>query len=114
MNDILAVVLFEILAPAVQQAQEKGVNVKGPFPADTVFLRVQREGYQGVVSMYHDQGQVATKLLGFDKEVTLHGGMPIPITTPAHGTAYGRAGEGRANPEATIRAFKIAAKLAGK
>lgn len=105
---------IEILSPAIMQIQEKGMSVEGPFPADTIFLRVQREGYHGVVSMYHDQGQVATKLLGFDKGVTLHGGMPIPITTPAHGTAFGRAGEGRANPEATIRAFKIACQLAGR
>lgn len=105
---------IEILTPAILKVKEKGLNVEGPFPADTVFLRVKREGFQGVVSMYHDQGQVATKLLGFDKGVTLHGGMPIPITTPAHGTAFGRAGEGRANPEAAIRAFKIASQLAGK
>lgn len=105
---------IEILAPAILKAREKGMNVEGPFPADTVFLRVKREGFQGVVSMYHDQGQVATKLLGFDKGVTLHGGMPIPITTPAHGTAFGRAGEGRANPEAAVRAFRIASQLAAK
>ncbi len=103
---------LEIIGPAVAQARENGLNIEGPFPADTIFLRVQREGYQGVVSMYHDQGQIATKLLGFDKGVTLHGGMPIPITTPAHGTAFGKAGEGRANPEAMIRAFKIACQLA--
>ena len=88
------------------------MTVDGPFPADTIFLRVEREGYQGVVSMYHDQGQIATKLLGFDKGVTLHGGMPVPITTPAHGTAFGKAGEGRANPEAMIRAFHVVCRLA--
>jgi 4-hydroxythreonine-4-phosphate dehydrogenase len=103
---------IDVIAPAVQQARADGIRVEGPFSADTIFLRVQKEGYQGVVSMYHDQGQIATKLLGFDKGVTLHGGMPIPITTPAHGTAFGRAGEGRANPEAMIRAFKVACRLA--
>ncbi len=105
---------IDVIIPAIQQAQEEDIRVKGPFPADTIFLRVQKEGYQGVVSMYHDQGQIATKLLGFDKGVTLHGGMPVPITTPAHGTAFGRAGEGRANPEAMIRAFQIACQIAGK
>ncbi|MBW1993818.1 MAG: 4-hydroxythreonine-4-phosphate dehydrogenase PdxA [Deltaproteobacteria bacterium] len=90
------------------------MGVEGPFPADTIFLRVRKQSYQAVVSMYHDQGQIATKLLGFDKGVTLHGGMPVPITTPGHGTAYGRAGEGRANPQAMIRAFKIACQLAEK
>ncbi|MDF1591059.1 MAG: 4-hydroxythreonine-4-phosphate dehydrogenase PdxA [Desulfobacterales bacterium] len=105
---------IEIIVPAIQTARENGMDVAGPFPADTIFLRVKREGFRGVVSMYHDQGQIATKLLGFDKGVTLHGGMPVPITTPAHGTAFGRAGEGRANPEAMIRAFKIACQLAEK
>ena len=105
---------IDVIIPAIQQAQVDGMSVEGPFPADTIFLRVQKENYQGVVSMYHDQGQIATKLLGFHKGVTLHGGMPVPITTPAHGTAFGRAGEGRANPEAMIRAFKIACQLAGK
>lgn len=105
---------IEVIKPAVQTAQENGINVVGPFPADTIFLRVKREGFRGVVSMYHDQGQIATKLLGFDKGVTLHGGMPVPITTPAHGTAFGRAGEGRANPDAMIRAFRVACQLARK
>ncbi len=105
---------IDVIAPAIQQAQAEGIRVEGPFPADTIFLRVQKEGFQGVVSMYHDQGQIATKLLGFDKGVTLHGGMPVPITTPAHGTAFGRAGEGRANPEAMIRAFQVACELADK
>ena len=103
---------IDVIGPAVAQARADGIRVDGPFPADTIFLRVQREGYQGVVSMYHDQGQIATKLLGFDKGVTLHGGMPVPITTPAHGTAFGRAGEGRANPEGMIRAFRIACRIA--
>ena len=105
---------IELIAPAIQTVRENGMDVAGPFPADTIFLRVKREGFRGVVSMYHDQGQIATKLLGFDKGVTLHGGMPVPITTPAHGTAFGKAGEGRANPEAIIRAFKIACQLAEK
>ena len=105
---------IDVIIPAIQQAQVDGMSVEGPFPADTIFLRVKKENYQGVVSMYHDQGQIATKLLGFHKGVTLHGGMPVPITTPAHGTAFGRAGEGRANPEAMIRAFKIACQLTEK
>jgi len=105
---------IEVIAPAIQAAIEKGMDVSGPFPADTIFLRVKREGFRGIVSMYHDQGQIATKLLGFDKGVTLHGGMPIPITTPAHGTAFGKAGEGRANPDAMVRAFQIACQLAVK
>ena len=62
--------------------------------------------------MYHDQGQIALKLLGFDRGVTVHGGLPTPITTPAHGTAYDIAGKGSANPQAFFNAFRIACKLA--
>ena len=105
---------INVITPAIEQAKADGIHVEGPFPADTVFLRVKNEGFQGIVSMYHDQGQIATKLLGFDKGVTLLGGLPVPITTPAHGTAYGRAGEGRANPEAMTRAFRIGCQLAEK
>ena len=105
---------IDVITPAIEQAKADGIHVEGPFPADTVFLRVKNEGFQGIVSMYHDQGQIATKLLGFDKGVTLHGGLPVPITTPAHGTAYGRAGEGRANPEAMTRAFRVGCQLAEK
>jgi len=62
--------------------------------------------------MYHDQGQIAMKLMGFDKGVTVQGGLPVPITTPAHGTAYDIAGKGVANPEATRRAFSLACDMA--
>ena len=64
-----------------------------------------------VLSMYHDQGQIAIKLMGFDKGVTVLGGLPIPICTPAHGTAYEIAGQGVANPEATRQAFRIACRM---
>ena len=62
--------------------------------------------------MYHDQGQIATKLLGFDRGVTVHGGLPIPITTPAHGTAFDIAGQGKANPQAIQNAFDIVTRMA--
>lgn len=62
--------------------------------------------------MYHDQGQVAVKLLGFERGVTVQGGLPIPITTPAHGTAFDIAGQGKANAEAMTQAFLLAAKMA--
>ncbi|MBD3305963.1 4-hydroxythreonine-4-phosphate dehydrogenase PdxA [candidate division KSB3 bacterium] len=103
---------IDVITPAIEQAREAGIYVDGPFPADTIFRRVEKDNFNGIISMYHDQGQVATKLLGFERGVTLHGGMPIPITTPAHGTAYGRAGENRASAEAMIRAFEIGCTLA--
>jgi 4-hydroxythreonine-4-phosphate dehydrogenase len=61
--------------------------------------------------MYHDQGQIAMKLMGFEKGVTVHGGLPIPITTPAHGTAYDIAGKNAANPQAMMNAFDIACRM---
>jgi 4-hydroxy-L-threonine phosphate dehydrogenase PdxA len=61
--------------------------------------------------MYHDQGQIAIKLMGFDRGVTVLGGLPVPICTPAHGTAYDIAGTGTANVEATRRAFLLACKM---
>jgi 4-hydroxythreonine-4-phosphate dehydrogenase len=73
-------------------------------------LRIEN-GYDGVVTMYHDQGQIAMKLMGFERGVTVHGGLPIPITTPAHGTAYDIAGAGRANPTAMFNAFALACRL---
>ncbi len=100
------------IRPAVEQAQSVGLDVVGPYPADTIFLRREKEQLHGIISMYHDQGQVATKLLGFDRGVTVHGGLPAPITTPAHGTAFDIAGQGIANPQAIRNAFNIAVQMA--
>jgi len=66
-----------------------------------------------IVTMYHDQGQVAVKLLGFERGVTVQGGLPFPITTPAHGTAFDIVGQGKANAEAMTQAFLLATKMAG-
>ena len=90
-----------------------GYPAEGPFPADTAFVRAIRTqgGFDGVVTMYHDQGQIAMKLLGFEQGVTVHGGLPMPITTPAHGTAYDIVGKGIANPQAMRNAFDLAVRL---
>ena len=101
----------DIIAPAVRQLNQEGLPVQGPFPADTIFLKAQAGEFQAIVTMYHDQGQIAIKLLGFSRGVTVQGGLPIPITTPAHGTAYDIAGQGRANVEATWQAFRIASRM---
>jgi 4-hydroxythreonine-4-phosphate dehydrogenase len=85
--------------------------VSGPFPADTLFLKVRGGEYDAVVTMYHDQGQIALKLLGFQRGVTVQGGLPVVITTPAHGTAYDIAGKNRADPGAIIQAFLVAATM---
>lgn len=103
----------DIIAPAVQAACEQGLEVTGPFSADTIFINAFNGTYDAVVTMYHDQGQIAMKLMGFQFGVTVAGGLPYPITTPAHGTAFDIAGKGVAKTDATERAVLIAAKMAG-
>lgn len=102
----------EVIAPAIEMARAKGISAEGPFPADTIFLRIAEGKYNAVISMYHDQGQIATKLLGFDRGVTVHGGLPVAIATPAHGSAFDIAGQGKARAEGITRAFLIASRLA--
>jgi 4-hydroxythreonine-4-phosphate dehydrogenase len=102
---------IDIIAPAVAQLQASGFPVEGPFPADTIFLKARDGLYQAVVTMYHDQGQIAIKLMGFSKGVTVQGGLPVPITTPAHGTAYDIAGKGIADVNAMSNAFDIACRM---
>lgn len=101
----------EIIAPACESLRSEGIPVGGPFPADTIFLKARDGEYQAIVTMYHDQGQIAIKLMGFSKGVTVQGGLPVPITTPAHGTAYDIAGLGKADVNATYNAFRIAARM---
>jgi 4-hydroxythreonine-4-phosphate dehydrogenase len=102
----------DAIAPAIETARTEGIDAEGPFPADTVFLRIKKGNYHAVVSMYHDQAQIATKLLGFDRGITVHGGLPIAIATSAHGSAFDIAGQGKANPASLTRAFLVAARLA--
>ena len=101
----------DIIAPAVRELNQEGLPVQGPFPADTIFLKAQAGEFQAIVTMYHDQGQIAIKLLGFSRGVTVQGGLPIPITTPAHGTAYDIAGQGRASDAAMWQAFNVACRM---
>jgi 4-hydroxythreonine-4-phosphate dehydrogenase len=103
---------IDIIEPAVRAAIAKGFAVDGPFPADTVFLRAKGGQFDAVLTMYHDQGQIAMKLMGFDRGATLIGGFPFPICTPAHGTAYEIAGKGIANLGASEQAFLLAASIA--
>jgi 4-hydroxythreonine-4-phosphate dehydrogenase len=105
---------IDIIEPAVAAAKARGFNVEGPFPADTVFLRALKDGFQAVMTMYHDQGQIAMKLMGFDKGVTMMGGLPFPLCTPAHGTAYDIAGKGIADVGASREALLLAARMAKK
>ncbi len=101
----------EIIAPAVAALNAQGFPVAGPFPADTIFLKAKAGEYQAIVTMYHDQGQIAIKLMGFSQGVTVQGGLSVPITTPAHGTAYDIAGKGIADADAMSNAFAIACRM---
>lgn len=103
---------IEIIEPAVKKAKARGLPADGPYPADTVFVRARAGQFDAVLTMFHDQGQIAMKLLGFDRGVTLLGGYPFPICTPAHGTAYDIAGKGIANVGAARAALLLAARMA--
>ena len=103
---------IDIIAPAVERAKREGVGADGPYPSDTVFLRAKAGQFDAVLTMYHDQGQIAMKLIGFDRGVTMLGGYPFPICTPAHGTAYDIAGQGIANVGAVREALLLAIRMA--
>ncbi|WP_299916850.1 4-hydroxythreonine-4-phosphate dehydrogenase PdxA [uncultured Roseobacter sp.] len=103
---------IDVIEPAVKACQDKQMNVTGPWPSDTVFLKAKRGEVDAVVTMYHDQGQIAIKLMGFDRGVTVAGGLPILVATPAHGTAFDIAGKGIANASATRQAFELLLRMA--
>jgi 4-hydroxy-L-threonine phosphate dehydrogenase PdxA len=104
---------IEIIGPAVEEAKSEGIPVSGPYSADTLFVSAVNGQFDGIVTMYHDQGQIALKLLNFEKAVTALGGLPYTVTTPSHGTAFDIAGKGIANSEGMKQAVIIAAKMAG-
>ena len=102
---------IDVLAPAIEKARSFQIDVDGPWPSDTVFLRGRDGLLDAVVTMYHDQGQIAMKLMGFDRGITIAAGLPIPVTTPAHGTAFDIAGRGKANPGAMRKAFDVVCRM---
>ena len=103
---------IRIIRPAVERIREEGIDATGPFPADTIFLKARRGEFDGVVMMYHDQGQIATKLLGFNRGVTVTAGLRTVFATPAHGTAFDIVGQGKADPGGLEYAVRLAARLA--
>src|ERR1700761_8293194 len=102
---------IDVIEPAARELNAEGLPIEGPYPADTIFLKARDGLLDSIVTMYHDQGQVAIKLMGFSRGVTVQGGLPAPITTPAHGTAFDIVGTGKANEEATVQALLLAAKM---
>jgi len=103
-----------VIAPAIERAQREGIDAKGPFPPDTVFVSAMNGDYDAVVTMYHDQGQIAMKLLKFGSGVTVHGGLPVPVTTVGHGTAYDIVGKGIARADGLFEAFRICCEMAAR
>jgi 4-hydroxythreonine-4-phosphate dehydrogenase len=102
---------LDVIAPGIGLAATRGHTASGPYSADTIFVRAKNGAFDGIVTMYHDQGQIAMKLMGFERGVTVQGGLPVAITTPAHGTAYEIAGRGIANTQAMQNALAIAARM---
>ncbi len=101
------------IIPAIEEAKKLGINADGPLPCDTSFITAYKNGnYDCIVGMYHDALQSGLKAFGFDRGVTVQGGLPVPITTPAHGTAFDIAGKNKANLEPTLNSFKIALTMA--
>ena len=101
------------IIPAIEEAKKLGINADGPLPCDTSFITAfKNKNHDCIVGMYHDALQSGLKAFGFDRGVTVQGGLPIPITTPAHGTAFDIAGKNQANLEPTLQSFKIALRMA--
>ena len=103
---------IEVIEPAVRALQAEGFDARGPFSPDTVFIAARRGDFDAVVSMYHDQGQIAMKLMGFESGVTLHGGLPVPVATPASGSAFDIAGRGVARIDGLRAAFDLCVRMA--
>ena len=100
------------IAPAVEELKERGFNVAGPVPADSVFHQAAQGRFNSVLSLYHDQGQIATKTLDFDRTISITNGMPILRTSVDHGTAFDIAGKGIAGAVSMEEAIRLAAKYA--
>jgi len=100
------------IAPAVRAARHRDINVVGPLSADALFYHAFKGDYDAVVAMYHDQGLVPLKMIGFDSGVNWTLGLPFIRTSPDHGTAYDIAGQGRADPSSMLAALRLAKQLA--
>ncbi|MEJ6023819.1 4-hydroxythreonine-4-phosphate dehydrogenase PdxA [Ramlibacter sp. PS4R-6] len=103
---------IEVIAPAVEKLKRAGIDASGPWSPDTVFIAARRGDFDAVVSMYHDQGQIAMKIMGFERGVTLHGGLPIPVATSASGSAFDIAGRNVARIEGLQAAFDLCVRMA--
>jgi len=105
---------YRVIEPAIRQAVALGMNVQGPFPADTIFNAAVDGKFDAVIAMYHDQGTIPVKLLARDDAVNITLGLPFIRTSPDHGTAFDIAGKNLANPGSMRAALDFAAKMAGR
>lgn len=102
------------IKPAVDAAREKGIDARGPYPADSIFVRAVKGEFDVVLAMYHDQGHIPVKVHGFEKSVSVALGLPFIRTSVDHGTAYDIAWQGKANHESMVAAVNVAALLYSK
>jgi len=110
-NGVIGVEDDRVLVPAVERARSGGINLSGPIPGDTVFVRASRGEFDCVIACYHDQGLIPVKLLAFGTAVNVTIGLPIIRTSVDHGTAFDIAGKGQADPGSMIAAVKLAADM---
>lgn len=103
-----------VIEPAIQMAKNAGIDVEGPFPADTLFIPRRRSKYDGIVAMYHDQGLIPVKMLAFDTAVNVTLGLPVIRTSVDHGTAFDIAGSDQADPGSMIESLRLACHLAAR
>jgi 4-hydroxythreonine-4-phosphate dehydrogenase len=103
---------IEHIKPAIEAAKAAGIDCSGPWAGDTLFARAYNGQFDITVAMFHDQGHVAVKMLGFEGGVNTTIGLPIIRTSADHGTAFGRAGQWRASPQSQIEAVQLAAHVA--
>lgn len=103
---------IDVITPAIDKAKAAGMNSSGPYSSDILFFKAFRGDFDGVVTMYHDQGQIALKLKGFEGGITIAGGQPVPVVTCGHGTAYDIAGKNIVSTASFENAVKMCAQMA--
>ncbi len=101
-----------VITPAIEAAQQKGIEVTGPFSADALFGRIHETSYDAVITMYHDQGMIPIKMASMDRAVNITLGLPLIRTSVDHGTAFDIAGQGVAKPDSLLEALRVASTLA--
>ena len=112
-HGVLGIEESHVLEPAVARSAKAGIDIAGPFPGDTIFLRAMRGEFDAVIACYHDQGLIPIKMVAFGQAVNVTLGLPIIRTSVDHGTAFDIAGKGIADPESMVQAVLLAARLAG-